>query len=52
MYSLDNLLDELRQAARDGDLPAVADVVRNAIGEMPFVYHRSARRNCCTANLA
>ena len=37
MYSLDNLLDELRQAARDGDLPAVADVVRNAIGEMPFV---------------
>ena len=37
MYSLDNLLDELRQAARDGDLPAVADVVRRAIGEMPFV---------------
>jgi len=37
MYSLDNLLDDLRQAARDGDLTAVADVVRGAIGEMPFV---------------
>ena len=37
MYSLDDLLDELRQAARDGDLAAVADVVRDAIGEMPFV---------------
>jgi len=34
---MDNLMDELRQAARDGDLTAVADVVRGAIGEMPFV---------------
>jgi predicted metal-dependent enzyme (double-stranded beta helix superfamily) len=37
VYNLDNLLDELRQAAHDGDLTAVADVVRGAIGETLFV---------------
>jgi predicted metal-dependent enzyme (double-stranded beta helix superfamily) len=37
MYSLDNLLDELRQVMASGDLPVVADVVRRAIGEKPFV---------------
>ncbi|MBV8362390.1 MAG: hypothetical protein JO189_31310, partial [Deltaproteobacteria bacterium] len=37
MYTLDNLLDELRQALADSDLAAVADVVRRAIREEPMV---------------
>jgi predicted metal-dependent enzyme (double-stranded beta helix superfamily) len=37
MYTLDNLLEELRQAVRSDDPGAVADVVRSAIREKPFV---------------
>jgi predicted metal-dependent enzyme (double-stranded beta helix superfamily) len=37
MYSLDNLLDELRQAVASDALSAVADLVQRAIGEKPFV---------------
>jgi predicted metal-dependent enzyme (double-stranded beta helix superfamily) len=37
MYTLDNLLDELRQAVANSDLTAVADVVRHAIREKPLV---------------
>jgi len=37
MYTLDSLLDELRQAVRNSDLTAVAEVVRSAIREKPFV---------------
>jgi predicted metal-dependent enzyme (double-stranded beta helix superfamily) len=37
MYSLENLLNDLRQALRNSDLRAVAEVVRHAIREKPFV---------------
>ena len=37
MYTLDNLLGELRQVVADSDLAAVADVVRCAIREKPMV---------------
>jgi len=37
MHSLDNLLNELRQAASSSDLAAVADAVRHAIRKKPFV---------------
>jgi len=36
MYTLENFLDELRQAIRNSDLTAVADVVQHAVGEKPF----------------
>jgi predicted metal-dependent enzyme (double-stranded beta helix superfamily) len=37
MYSLDNLLDELREAVRNSDLAAVGQAVRHAIHERPLV---------------
>jgi predicted metal-dependent enzyme (double-stranded beta helix superfamily) len=37
MHTLDDLFDELRMALAKGDLAAVADVVRGAIREKPFV---------------
>jgi predicted metal-dependent enzyme (double-stranded beta helix superfamily) len=37
MYTLDNLLDELRPAVANHDLTAIANIVRGAIGEKPFV---------------
>jgi len=37
MYTLNNLLDELRHAVANNDLAAVADVVQRAIREMPMV---------------
>src|SRR5215469_6344030 len=37
MYTLDNLLDELRPAVANHDLTAIANIVRGAIGEMPMV---------------
>lgn len=36
MYSLDRLLDELRQAVGNGDLIAIAAIVRDAIRRKPF----------------
>jgi len=37
MYTLDSLADELREAVRNSDLTAVAEVVRSAIREKPLV---------------
>jgi len=37
MYTLDSLLDELRQAVHHSDLTAVANIVRSAIREKPLV---------------
>jgi predicted metal-dependent enzyme (double-stranded beta helix superfamily) len=37
MYTLVNLLDELRQAVANSDLAAVADVVRRTIREKPMI---------------
>jgi predicted metal-dependent enzyme (double-stranded beta helix superfamily) len=37
MYTLDSLLDELRQAVHHSDLTAVANIVRSVIREKPLV---------------
>ncbi len=42
MYTLDNLLDELRQAVAVNDLTAIADVVQRAIREKPLVSQADA----------
>lgn len=42
MYTLDNLLDELRQAVANSDLTAAADVVRRAVREKPLVLQAGA----------
>jgi predicted metal-dependent enzyme (double-stranded beta helix superfamily) len=42
MYTLDNLLDELRQAVAINDLTAVAEAVQRAIREKPLVSQADA----------
>jgi predicted metal-dependent enzyme (double-stranded beta helix superfamily) len=48
MYTLDNLLDELRQAVAVNDLTAVADVVQKAVREKPSVAQAEATQSLHT----
>jgi predicted metal-dependent enzyme (double-stranded beta helix superfamily) len=43
MYTLDNFLDELRSAASDSDLTAMANAVQNAIREKPSAQNLSSQ---------